>query len=275
MFVVVLGLAVPPPRVVPEQGPSSSTSSELGRLHKQIGGGYVYRDDKAGFIAEIRPDGTVRFRDAHLGPQQFTPKLFGYPLDGSGVRPEEPVPFRDDLVPHGPYGPPPILVSTSFRFGGLADAAQTTRRAAAKQKFLQLTAPMRERMAASWRAERAQSALVTLSHDLLKRWRDTTVPLSIRKEELFRQWDDCEEPAAGADPSVHAGAMARRRIEKFIRRHARRGTPDEFTAQELADLNRRRESKEPFAPYARRDDARAGSPTGSSSSSSSSSSSGN
>lgn len=267
LTVLALGMVVPPPRLPPTRG--STKTGELGQLRKQAGGGYFYRDDKAGFVAEIRPDGTVRFRDAHLGPQQLTPKIFGYPIDGSGRRPEAKVPFRDDLIPHGPYGPPPILITTSVKFGGLADAAQSSRRAAAKQKFLHLTEPMREQMAAKWRAERAQSALVALSHDLLKQWRDRSVPLSIRKEQLFRQWDDCDEPQAGDDLATHAGAMARTRIEKFIRRHARMGSENAFTDQELADFDRRRQSKARFDPYAPRGTANTGSPAPSSSSSSS------
>lgn len=36
---------------------------------------------------------------------------------------------------------------------------------------------------------------------------------------------------------------------KFIREHAPKGSAEAFTAAELADMNRRRVSKEKFSPY--------------------------
>ena len=39
------------------------------------------------------------------------------------------------------------------------------------------------------------------------------------------------------------------RIEKFIRSNAPKGTDEAFTAAELADMNRRRVSKQAFKPY--------------------------
>ena len=43
--------------------------------------------------------------------------------------------------------------------------------------------------------------------------------------------------------------MRRRLIERFVREHAPRGSADAFSAAELADMNRRRISKQSFKPY--------------------------
>ena len=43
--------------------------------------------------------------------------------------------------------------------------------------------------------------------------------------------------------------MARERIEKFIRRHAPKGSPEALSSPELRDMNERRLSTQRFDPY--------------------------
>jgi hypothetical protein len=69
-----------------------------------------------------------------------------------------------------------------------------------------------------------------------------------RKRALFALWDECSD--SGTDADVEAGARARARIVAFIREHLAAGTPNAFTAGELAALNRDKQSREVFAPYA-------------------------
>jgi hypothetical protein len=59
---------------------------------------------------------------------------------------------------------------------------------------------------------------------------------------LFELWDECSED--------ELGAVARARVERFVREHCVPGTPLGYEADELAALNARRASKAPFEPFA-------------------------
>lgn len=241
-------LAGPPPRPVPIDPPQTSVeAADRLKLQRLPDGGYLHKDPDAGFTAEIRPDGSVRFRDTHLGPQDPQIKAPGLDLLRGQPLPEKP--FRDDLVPHGPYGPPPILFSFGMRFGGGADAALATRRYRAKQAFLDVTAPMRSKMAEQHSSKNTDAALVRLGRELVAIWKDAAVPLSIRKQRVFERWDGCSEAEPDDDPKTHPGERARRRIEKFIRTHAKPGTEHAYTDVELRRLNAHRRSKASFDPY--------------------------
>src|SRR5690606_5312164 len=103
--------------------------------------------------------------------------------------------------------------------------------------------------------------LSRLDGELDKIWADERRDLSARKELLFQRWDECDEPdevesqaelpGFGAvenseldEARQGAAASARKRILKFNREHAPRGSTEAFTAAELADMNRRRASKQ-------------------------------
>lgn len=234
---------------------SKSESVEVNGLvlDRNGSGGYSYKDKDADFTAEIASDGTVRFRDARLGPQKGKVSVLGFDLVRKGKRQKEPSkPFRPDLVPNGPYGAPPILGTIGGTMGGVADAMQTSRKYQAKQRFLDLTAPMRAEMARKARDKATRSALFELTHELVTTWNDPKLPLSLRKDRIFAVWDDCTEPEEGEKADEHPGARARRQIEKFVRIHARRGSDEAFSDAELRDMNERRTSRERFDPYGKK-----------------------
>lgn len=235
--------------------PSSDDVVDVGgglSLTRTPGGGYAYEDADAGFTAEIDPDGTVRFRDRGARPQKGKVSVAGHDVTRKGKR--EPIPakpFRPDLVPYGPYGAAPMIVGVGGRMGGAADAKASARKYAAKQRFMELTASLRAELRGKARDKATRTALFELGHELLAIWTDPALPLSVRKERIFTAWDECAEPERGDDPQTHPGARARRRIEQFVRVHAKRGSDDGFTDAELRDFNARRKSRAPFAPYDR------------------------
>jgi hypothetical protein len=125
---------------------------------------------------------------------------------------------------------------------------------------------MRLEMAVGFQKKQLDKRLSRLDGELGKIWADERRDLGDRKELIFQRWDECDEPdesaAGGAlpgfgavdnseldDARVSAAVSARSRILKFIRKHAPQGSPEAFTAAEIADMNRRRVSKQTFAPY--------------------------
>jgi hypothetical protein len=251
LALLLLGL-LGPPAPVPPQGerPTDEVEVDGMKLRRSNGGGFVYDDADAGFSAEIAADGTVRFRDRHVGPQKGKVSVLGFDLVRKGKREPMPQkPFRPDIVPYGPYGPAPIIAGVGGKMGGIADAKESSRKYAAKQEFLEITAPLRAELAKKARDKATTVALFELTHQLLATWNDPKLPLSVRKEQLFAAWDDCDEPGKGEKAAEHPGARARRRIETFIRVHAKRGSDHGFTDAELRDMNARRRSRQRFAPY--------------------------
>ena len=69
---------------------------------------------------------------------------------------------------------------------------------------------------------------------------------SERRVALFTLWDECSE---GDDEAGLAGDRARAQVIGWIRAHLPVGSPDAFTADEIATLNRRRGSNQVFSPY--------------------------
>jgi hypothetical protein len=67
------------------------------------------------------------------------------------------------------------------------------------------------------------------------------------KQALFELWDDCAE--TGSAELVAGGAAARRYLIGFVRTRLPAGSANAFTTDELAQLNARRASREPFDPY--------------------------
>jgi hypothetical protein len=239
-------VAVPPPRVSPR---SETTQGDRGpgmNLQRTADGGYRYRDAAQGFEATIGPDGRVEFRDLPLRRVDPEISILGINPFTLRAKPPPEKPPRDDIVPHGPYGPPPILLGVGGRMGGIADVAVKKQRTAAKRRFMEQTAALRDRLARSFLKHQSEVALFDLGRQLLDVFKDESLPLSVRKERLFQRWDACEE----GDPAVaQYGERARRKIERFIRQQAPERGPDAFTPAELRDMNARRQSRQPFAPY--------------------------
>ena len=119
----------------------------------------------------------------------------------------------------------------------------------ASAKLAQLDATRADRVQAGARYRRAElghaGALVQRNLDTL--WATVANPAE-RKRALFALWDECSD--TGTDADVQAGMLARAHIVAFIREHLPAGTANAFTAGELAALNRDKQSREVFAPYA-------------------------
>lgn len=260
---VVLG--PPAPRL--DAGVGESSGGVMQQLIRRGDGGYEHSNRRAGFSATIHADGRVTFRDHVVGGGSV--ELFGFDLTGRTpnvpdptmpsntlVRPQDLGSLGDDpLVKNGPYGPPPIMLQAGGRIAGVSDLAAVSRRAGAKQRFLDATATLRAKLAADHRRSTERAALVSLESDLRTIWNAADTPASVRREKIFQRWDDCAEVPPNADVSPEerargrAGDRARRRIESWIRAHVPADGKNPFTAAELADMNGRRRSRVRFEPY--------------------------
>jgi type II secretory pathway pseudopilin PulG len=258
-------LGPPPPRV--DTGVRESPANIMQQLSRRADGGYEHSNRRAGFSATIHPNGKVTFRDHAIGGGSVN--LFGFDLTGRTpnvpdasqpsntlVRPQDLGSLGDDpLVKNGPYGPPPIMLRAGGRMAGIADLAQASRRAGAKQRFLDQTEALRGKLAADHRRASERAALASIESDLTTLWSDGDTPASIRREKIFQRWDDAVElPADGEASSEQrargrAGDRARRRIAAWIREHLPKSGRDGFTAAELRDMNERRRSRAVFEPY--------------------------
>jgi hypothetical protein len=177
-----------------------------------------YNFHGAGVDAIIRGDGTVQWRDKsglHLAGSQ-TSERDGYaPAQTWGLG------FHD--APGKLFG---------------YDPHRSERRL-----FLERTRPLRELLHERARRAALARAAVHLNVAL------TRVEVALEADDgarahqqLFALWDECSED--------EVGALARRRIEAFVREHCRLGSSHAFADAELLALNARRSSRQPFAPYA-------------------------
>lgn len=260
---VVLG--PPAPRL--DAGATHSPGGVMQQLTRRSDGVYEHSNRRAGFSATIHADGRVSFRDHAVAGG--TIELFGFDLTGKTPnvpdatmpsntlwRPQDLGSLGDDpLVKNGPYGPPPIMLQAGGRIAGVADLAAVSRRATAKQRFLDATESLRAKLAAEHRRSGERAALVALEADLRAIWTATDTPASVRRERLFQRWDECVEATAEADVDAEArargrsGDRARRRIESWIRANVAQDGDEPFSAAELRDMNARRRSQARFEPY--------------------------
>lgn len=264
-LLVWLLLGPPPPRI--DSGVHDATGGVMQQLSRRADGGYEHSNRRAGFSATIHPDGKVTFRDHVVGGGSV--KLFGFDLTGRTpnipdatmpsntlVRPQDLGSLGDDpLVKNGPYGPPPIMLKAGGRMAGVSDLAGVSRRAGAKQRFLDATETLRAKLAADHRRSSERAALASLESDLDAVWKAADTPASVRREKLFQRWDDCVELPVTREASSEqrargrAGDRARRRIEAWIRLNVPASGNDPFTTAELADMNARRRSRARLEPY--------------------------
>lgn len=265
-WIIALVLLGPPaPRVDTADVAPSGIGHQLSR---RADGGYEHTNRRAGFSATIHPDGRVSFRDHSIGGGSV--KLFGIDLGGKTpnipdasqpsntlVRPQDLGSLGDDpLVKWGAYGPPPIMLAAGGRMAGISDVALSTRRASAKQQFLESTTALREQLATKNRRENERAAITSLESDLRAIWGAADSPAAVRRERIFQRWDECAEQTAGdADVSQEertrgrVGDRARKRIESWIRANIPEGSTDAFANAELTEMNGRRRSRASFAPY--------------------------
>jgi hypothetical protein len=206
----------------PSKGPDYTFAREKDKL--------VYRDPHGRFVATLRSDGRVDFRNK--GAKASWTQIG---IGGAG-----------DLI---------------------SAAAGDDPYARIKAKLLEATFEMRLGMAVKFQKGQIDKRLARLGGELDKIWADERRDLSTRKDLLFQRWDECDEPEEASsgtaelpgfgpvenseldDARQDAGSSARRMIEKFIREHAPKGSAEAFTAAEIAEMNRRRESKQKFSPY--------------------------
>jgi hypothetical protein len=215
------------------QGPAPAEKSELGFTRDN--GKMIYRDPGGRFVATLRSDGRVDFKNK------------------SGK-----ISWTDNAI-----GDPDAL---------LRMAAGEDPYARAKAELLKATFDLRLGMAITFQKKQLDKRLDRLDGELAKIWADERRDLAARKELLFQRWDECDEPdeaPADADGEAEvelpgfgkvrnseldqarhdAATGARDQIEKFVRKHAPTGSAEAFSASELAGMNKRRVSKQKFDPY--------------------------
>jgi hypothetical protein len=210
------------------QGPTAPQRDDYSFAREK--GKLIYRDPHGRFVATLRSDGRVDFRNKGA---KATWTQIG--IGGAG-----------DLI---------------------SAAAGDDPYARLKAKLLEATFEMRLGMAVKFQKQQIDKRLARLGGELDKIWADERRDLSARKELLFQRWDECDEPEEVASPTAElpgfgavesseldearqdAGTNARRLIEKFIREHAPKGSAEAFTAAEISEMNRRRASKQKFSPY--------------------------
>ena len=145
-----------------------------------------------------------------------------------------------------------ISSSSSARDGG-NNKRQSRANLAAKAAFLAETEAVRMRMAHAWLKERLSEQQAALVEQVLAVWRDPTLPPAARRRRLFTLWDECaeptESPTAADEIRAQAALAARGRVEALIRMLAPQGSPEQFTAAELVELNAQRRSRARFDPY--------------------------
>ncbi len=219
-------------------------------LTRQRDGSVLFVDPGKRFTAAVNRDGSVRFGD-RWGRDQH-----GKRMRGSGAALRTFGPSGIGGVGMGVTGPTEWLLALS---GQEFDAA-------AKTAFLNQTRELRTQIAVAFTRQLLETRLGELGQELLGLGADASRSLAERRALLFQRWDECDErmlaglpTAAGELPAEAVSAIdearlaaaekARRTIEGFIRRQLPRGSARAYTPDELKELNRRRVSVEPFAPY--------------------------
>lgn len=206
--------------------------------------------DREVFKLDIAPDGAVKIHDARnlrfvVGnppPTRANERKLAVPRP-----PAAPVRDQDGERPYA-EDPGPIGVSIA-RF----DISDWMMRrhgddpyASRKLAVLDATRERRAMIGSAYRASQLARAGEIMGDNLARLWGAVGEPAA-RRRELFALWDECAE--TGADNVVKAGADARARLVAFVARVLPPGSPDAFTAAELAEMNARRVSRAAFAPY--------------------------
>ena len=140
------------------QGPTPPAKGASDYAFKRERGKRIYRDPGGRFIATLRADGRVDFRNKGARAS----------LEQIGV------------------GDPSLLISA---------AAGEDPYARAKAKLLKATFELRLKMAVSFQKKQINKRLARLERELEKIWADERRDLAARKELLFQRWDECDEPA--------------------------------------------------------------------------------
>ena len=113
--------------------------------------------------------------------------------------------------------------------------------------FLERTRDERLELRKTEEKRQLERTLVTVRKHAARAWARTDLSPTARRAALFELWDDAAED--GTPALVAAGDAARLAVIGFIHSYLPATSPDAYPAAELAALNARRTSKQPFAPY--------------------------
>jgi hypothetical protein len=174
-------------------------------------GSFVYRGHA--FSAKINPDGSIAFSDRE-----------GINFDQLGTKDGQSLGARFSFD----------LTDGAYRRRG-ADPYQAER-----DYVLRGSEDLRDRLAAEHRGKEGDRALLRLAGRLERTWTSDR-DAATRRRALFKLWDDC------SDDDV--GARARAAIVSFVLERLPAGSAEAFSDEELARLNEKRHSREPFRPY--------------------------
>jgi hypothetical protein len=114
-----------------------------------------------------------------------------------------------------------------------------------KRALLDKTFDERVQAGAAFRTEQLDRAAELMRRNLEQLWLRVRDPAQ-RRDALFAMWDECAE---GDGPLGEAGQRARAQVIGWIAVHLPRGGPDAYTAVELAQLAKHRQSTQAFEPY--------------------------
>lgn len=254
-------LVVPDLSRIAEAGaPAPAPVAPSGELVEAQGG--RRRSDQGTFVAEVGRDGSVTLKDRpnlRVGFAVPSPRALGkglarwyrdpyaqtrdperQPLPSGVVDDEEEQRKRPKTVP---------LISGSFDVTDwLMRMAGRDPYLAAKLRFLDRTRAERVELAAEYREELLRNVTVIVRAHVARAWAAPGSPADKRRL-LFELWDECLE--GGSEEERQAADRARAAILGFVQSHLPAGSEHGYSAEELAELNRTRSSKQPFAPYAR------------------------
>lgn len=137
--------------------------------------------------------------------------------------------------------------------GGHFDATDAIMRArgedphaAEKLRMLDATRDERARAGLRYHKDQLANAAAIVGRNLAHVFATIADPAAQRRA-LFALWDECDE--GGGDDAHEATAVARELIVGAIRERFPAGSPQAFTAAELAELEAHRTSRAHFAPY--------------------------
>ena len=237
----------PPPRIRPDPAspaPSRPADAAALGLDRQDDGTYLHVDPYRRFTARIERDGTISFADRWRRPTRTGDRQHG----ALGGRP------RGLFTPMGMSVTGPAEWAMAL--------AGVDRDARVKAELLERTRELRTALAIAWHLDLLDRRLGELERDLDAILADPTLAPAARRALLFQRWDECDEAYRGPLPDLPEGAItaiddarvaaaerARRIIEGFVARRLPPGHKDSFSPRELAALNARRVSRDPFAPY--------------------------
>ena len=230
-------------------------------------GGGTFRSDEGPFTAKVARDGSVNLKDKKNFNWHFSlpkPKDLGRGLASWYEDPNKPVgqlppdkitraPVLNNGEATGQYDRKPDHGEATVPIvGGGFDVTDALMRrhgqdpyASKKLAYLDSTRDQRVQIGNRYRQKQLDQSVVIMKGNLDRVWSLHTP--AERREALFELWDECAE--TGPDALVAAGRDARTLVIGVIRARIPFGSADAFSADEIAALNRKKQSKAVFAPY--------------------------